>query len=253
VNSNIIFCIAQVKIISQLPFSYQIRRSQRAKKARIIVSPAKVEVVVPLRMAERHVYSFIYNNRIWVTKTLDKMAARQQQVENLAPVKFLNGVEIPYRGEKYKLSVSPYKLKRIKIIFRDEFNVLIPAALFATDYSPAVRTALFRWFKQQAKEKAECLVQHHAVRYQLVPRSIIIKTQKSRWGSCGIHNDINLNWLLILAPPDVFEYVVVHELCHIRHRNHSADFWALVGKHLPGFPQQRAWLKANGASLMAGL
>jgi predicted metal-dependent hydrolase len=210
-------------------------------------------VVVPLRMAESHVYSFIYNNRIWVTKTLDKMAARQQQVENLGPVNFVNGVEIPYQGEKYKLSVSPYKLKRIKIIFNGGFNVLIPAALFAANYSSPVRTAILSWLKQQAKERARCLAQQHAVRCQLVPRSIIIKTQKSRWGSCGIHNDINLNWLLILAPPDVFEYVVVHELCHIRYRNHSADFWDLVCQHLPGFQQQRAWLKANGASLMAGL
>ena len=204
-------------------------------------------------MAERHVHSFVYDNRSWVTNTLDKMATRLQQVESLAPVNYINGAEIPFQGKKYKLSVSPYKLKRIKIHFKDGFNAFVPMALLESNYSPAIREALLRWMKQQAKKEAEGLVQQHAGRCQLIPRSIIIKTQKSRWGSCGIRNDINLNWLLILAPPEVFEYVVVHELCHIRFRNHSADFWGLVGQHLPDFKQQRAWLKANGASLMMGL
>jgi len=57
----------------------------------------------------------------------------------------------------------------------------------------------------------------------------------------------------MLAPPEIFEYVVVHELCHLRHRNHSPDFWRLVGEHLPDYHHQRVWLRENGASLMMGL
>ena len=73
---------------------------------------------------------------------------------------------------------------------------------------------------------------------------------KSRWGSCGPRNDINLNWLLAFAPPAVLEYVVVHELCHIRHRDHSARFWALVAQHLPGWAHERQWLKRQGGELL---
>jgi predicted metal-dependent hydrolase len=80
-----------------------------------------------------------------------------------------------------------------------------------------------------------------------------IKTQKSRWGSCGPNNDINLNWLLMLAPAAALEYVVVHELCHIKHKNHSAAFWQLVAEHLPNYQQQRHWLKQHGARVMQGL
>ena len=87
----------------------------------------------------------------------------------------------------------------------------------------------------------------------LYPRFIKIKTQKSRWGSCGIHNDINLNWLLILAPPQVMEYVVIHELCHIKERNHSQKFWLLVKSHLADYQIQRNWLKKEGRRLMQGL
>ena len=87
----------------------------------------------------------------------------------------------------------------------------------------------------------------------VAPRSLKIKTQKSRWGSCGPNNDINMNWLLMLAPPEAMEYVVVHELCHIIHKNHSKDFWGLVAEHLPAYQQQRLWLKQQGVSLMKGL
>ncbi|MDD5272957.1 MAG: M48 family metallopeptidase, partial [Methylovulum sp.] len=94
------------------------------------------------------------------------------------------------------------------------------------------------------------LTHQHGAKRQLLPRSVIIKTQKSRWGSCGIHNDININWLLIMAPPEVLEYVVVHELCHIQVRNHSAQFWALVAEHLPDYQSPRQWLKQQGGDLM---
>nr|WP_305906692.1 M48 family metallopeptidase [Methylomarinum sp. Ch1-1]MDP4519390.1 M48 family metallopeptidase [Methylomarinum sp. Ch1-1] len=107
--------------------------------------------------------------------------------------------------------------------------------------------------KEQARKEVTLYVEKHGQRHRLYPRSIRIKTQKSRWGSCGIHDDINMNWLLIIAPPAVMEYVVVHELCHIRHRNHSQDFWQLVEDHLPDYRRHRNWLKQHGHSLMLGL
>jgi predicted metal-dependent hydrolase len=72
----------------------------------------------------------------------------------------------------------------------------------------------------------------------------------TRWGSCGPKGDININWLLALAPESVLEYVVVHEICHLRERNHSAAFWALVAQHLPHYAKERAWVKAHGGALM---
>lgn len=121
------------------------------------------------------------------------------------------------------------------------------------EHSAAIKDALIRWMKKQSKVQVEHWVKQHAERKQLFPQTIKIKTQKSRWGSCGIHNDININWLLIIAPPEILEYVVVHELCHIKIRNHSAHFWALVGEHLPDYQQRRQWLKKHGSSLMMGL
>ena len=77
-------------------------------------------------------------------------------------------------------------------------------------------------------------------------RELRVKEQKRLWGSCSSRGTVNLNWRLILAPEAVFEYVVVHELCHLRVRNHQCEFWRLVGAVLPGFEAQRRWLRANG-------
>ena len=80
-----------------------------------------------------------------------------------------------------------------------------------------------------------------------------IADQRSLWGSCTPRGLISLNWRLILAPTDVFRYVVVHELCHIRHANHSARFWQLLERQLPDYASWRAWLRVNGARLQAVL
>jgi predicted metal-dependent hydrolase len=103
-----------------------------------------------------------------------------------------------------------------------------------------------RWLRGQAT----LLAGRHAPRFGLAPRGIRVKRMKTRWGSCGPRGDININWLLALAPEPVLEYVVVHELCHIRERNHSPAFWSLVAQHLPGYAEERRWLKSHGGELM---
>ncbi len=145
-------------------------------------------------------------------------------------------------------------LKKVKIeLCEQQFKVYLADLAMPQDKNEAIRFALINWMKQQAAKRVKEYVAHHAKKYNLHPRYIRIKTQKSRWGSCGIHNDININWLLILAPAEVLEYVVVHELCHIKERNHSINFWDLVEKQLPEYNKQRLWLKRHGSSLMQGL
>ncbi len=79
--------------------------------------------------------------------------------------------------------------------------------------------------------------------------SISIRDQKTRWGSCSGRGNLSFNWRLILAPPEILDYVVVHELCHLTHMNHSKEFWELVGKVLPDYKDRRKWLKENGHTL----
>jgi len=209
-------------------------------------------VVAPTHVAERHIHQFVQAKQQWIEQALAKIEAKQGQ-QSLAPAVYRHGVDIPYQGATYKLTVRTSGVTAITIAFDQELIAYMPEALALKEHSAELKTALTQWMKQQAQQQVERLVKQHGAARQLFPQAVRIKTQKSRWGSCGIHNDININWLLIIAPPDVLEYVVVHELCHIKIRNHSAHFWALVAEHLPDYQSRRRWLKQHGSRLMQGL
>jgi predicted metal-dependent hydrolase len=237
-------------VFINLPFSYRIRRSHRVANARIVVKPGQVEIVAPLQIPEHKLHKFVQAKQEWVTQALKKMEVSSPQQSGFVPAEYKSGADMAYQGKVYPLTVLPTKLKRVKIEFIDGYKVHIPVAMNADEHNHQIKEALIRWMKKQTKQLVEQLVEVHAAKQQLFPRTISIKTQKSRWGSCGIHNDININWLLIMAPKEVLEYVVVHELCHIKVKNHSSQFWALVAEHMPDYQNRRNWLKKQGRSLM---
>ncbi|MEQ1559719.1 MAG: SprT family zinc-dependent metalloprotease [Methyloglobulus sp.] len=235
---------------TELPFAYHIRRSQRASRARIVVKPGQVEIVAPFQVPEHKLHQFVQAKQQWITQALNKMAAASPQQTDFVPAQYKTGAEMTYLGNHYPLMLKPSKLKRVKVEFADGYTIHVPDAMKPDDCQPAIREAMIRWMKKQTKQHVEQMVEIHASKQQLFPRAITIKTQKSRWGSCGIHNDININWLLIMAPKEVLEYVVVHELCHIKVKNHSSKFWSLVAEHMPDYQNRRNWLKKQGRSLM---
>ena len=237
------------------PLIYSLRRSQRAKAARIVVKPGRIEVVAPLKVSERRIKEFVESQQDWIRAAVLRVTEKAHAIPSFAPAHYTDGVTIPYQGKQVPLSIKPVNTKTIRIHRQSDlgFTVSLPNSLDHQLSSELIRLALIRWMKNQIRQQAGLLIDQHAGQFALFPRSLKIKAQKSRWGSCGPNNDINLNWLLILAPPEVLEYVVVHELCHIRHKNHSKDFWGLVLKHLPDYVEPRRWLKQHGASLMKGL
>lgn len=240
-----------------LTFNYQIRRSNRVKNARIVVKPDLIEVVAPAHLSESSLHTFVRNNQAWVINALQrvKLKIAASQPVSLAPARYADGVKVPFQDQQLALKISRSKAKtpRIQLVEQDSLLISMPISLDPALDSELIRKTLINWMRLQANSQAHQLIAQHAPRFGLHPRSVRIKTQKSRWGSCGPHNDINLNWLLMLAPANAFEYVVVHELCHIRHKNHSAAFWQLVAAHLPDYQSARHWLKQHGASVMQGL
>ncbi len=211
-------------------------------------------MVAPLRVSERIIHNFVKSQQDWVIAAKDKVEKNKQAIKKIAPEQYKDGVSIPFRGEQRIIQLHFQVIKQIKII--DEppiIKLYLPLALEQENIHETTRHALVNWMKKQAAVEVKKAIDIYAEKYNLFPRFVRIKTQKSRWGSCGIHNDINLNWLLILTPPKVMEYVVIHELCHIQERNHSANFWHLVEKHCPDYRQHRLWLKQNGHSVMQGL
>lgn len=243
-----------LKVDNETTLPYQIRRSARSQKTRIVVSANKIEVVAPPTVAEHNIKVFVESQKGWIQKSVQRVKKSCEKVKPLSPPEYQNGALIPYQGQLIPLVVCRKKIKTISIQLsaKQEFIAHIPDQLSELS-SAEIRTALANYMKQQARQEALALIEQHSRKHNLIPRSLKIKEQRSRWGSCGPNNDINLNWLLMLAPPIIMEYVIVHELCHVKHKNHSKEFWALVADHIPHFQRHRAWLKQHGASLMLGL
>lgn len=243
------------KIIKRtVSFDYHIRRSARARKTRIVVTNNKIEVVAPLQITEQALHDFVYEKRNWINVALGKIQRQYASLKKMGPENYRSGVEVPYQGIMHALTVQPAQSLPISIQFSDQngFTIHLPET-GQIGSSDKIRVALTDWMKNKAGVEGNRYVRIHADKHQLFPRSLRIKTQKSRWGSCGVNDDINLNWLLILAPPKVMEYVVVHELCHLQYRNHSRHFWLLVADHMPDYQCYRNWLSEHGQRLMLGL
>jgi len=206
-----------------------------------------------MRVSLQRLNAFVVSQQDWVLSTVDKLIKQKKEIKRLAPDAYVDGALIPFKGKDLPLKIKVVKSANVQVKLDGDVFTAFGAKNLLTESDVYVKQALIVWLKNKALEDARKMVLLHAKTFDLIPKSIRIKTQKSRWGSCGIHNDINLNWLLILAPEKVMEYVVVHEICHIKERNHSARFWRLVESHLPGYQQQRNWLKLHGRYLMQGL
>ncbi|MGI9501403.1 MAG: M48 family metallopeptidase [Geminicoccaceae bacterium] len=224
--------------------AYQVRSSPRAKRLRLTVRPEGVEVVVPPRAAAHEVSSFIDSHRGWIREKVEKYQALMATHAGAECLE--DGVSIPFRGEPTPLFVKVVDRVHPRVVEGDGFRLELPSGLLPEMREAAIERALTNHLKRQAKSDALMAIERFGPRNGLSPSALRIKDQKRLWGSCTHAGVVNLNWRLIMAPVEVFDYVVVHELCHLRHRHHQPPFWRAVGEVMPGFERHRHWLKING-------
>ncbi|NTI75989.1 metal-dependent hydrolase [Agrobacterium sp. 13-626] len=229
--------------IGERQFDYTLRRSPTAKKANITVTPQSFELLVPEIATEAQIQAVLHRRRAWILKTVQNMQERARAQTRV--YRFVSGAKIPYRGRMMKLTIEPFDGNLVEVSFRNGFLIRKPTELPPDSADVVIESALRLWLKRRVREDAKELVRKHGERNGLKARGIQIKDQKHMWGSCGQDRQIHLNWHLIFAPRPVFEYAVVHELCHLKHRNHEPEFWQLVGSILPDWQSRKDWLDKN--------
>ncbi|WP_062231815.1 M48 family metallopeptidase [Aureimonas sp. N4] len=229
--------------IGEQEIEYTLRRSPKAKKASLSVTPQSFELLVPENATEAQINAVLDRRRGWLIVSLQHMRERAQAQTRI--YRFVSGTKIPYRGRMTKLTVEPFEGSLVEVSFRNGFHIRKPSSLSPASSDAAIESALRLWLKKRVREDAYTFVRKHGERHGLKPTGIQIKDQKHMWGSCGQDRQINLNWHLIFAPKPVLEYAVVHELCHLKHRNHDPEFWELVGRVLPDWESRKAWLDKN--------
>lgn len=181
--------------------------------------------------------AFLHRQRNW-------LAARIGRAPEAS--RFTHGGVVPLRGVDHRIVGTG------KVRGRVELTELDGAAVLLVPGEPEHQARrLIDWFKAQALADLKIATAHHAGRLGVSVKTINMRSQASRWGSCSSSGAINYNWRLILAPPFVLDYVAAHEVSHLVEMNHSAAFWATVSRTLPEMDKGRAWLKAHGRQLMA--
>jgi len=152
------------------------------------------------------------------------------------------GGSLPLLGKAVPLTIVPGKQTTLTWV-NDARLELTEAGL------PHAAILIERWYRSRAKEHFTARTAELAAQFHLTPASIRITSARTRWGSCSAKNSISFTWRLVMAPPEVADYVILHELAHIEVKNHSPKFWAKVANMLPDYARQRQWLKEHGREL----
>ncbi len=235
--------IEKVLLIDDEEVPYRLERSARSSRMRIVAETiAGIRLLLPIRASERDGERFLESNAEWVYAEWKRIAkAREKQSHLFEP--FLEKNSIVYLGKKYQLVIDVGKRVLPPVVVEDDVIVVqcVKAEL--------AEKILERWYRQQAKAVISGSLEFYRAKMNLQYNELTIKDQKTRWGSCSSQGNLNFSWRLILAPKDVLDYVVVHELAHLVEMNHSSRFWHVVETHFADHKKQVKWLRENGVGL----
>lgn len=209
-----------------------IRRNPRARRMILrILDNGQVTVTVPRFVSSRQVARFVAEHQEWITLQQNKTKKAQEALS-------VEREELMLRGRTY-----PFRLEIGRTKTAVEFDGKSILVRAPSESHEIVRPALEKWYKSEAKKylpaRAELLGDVMGVDIQ----NVSIRSQRSRWGSCSSRRNLSLNWRLIMAPDWVSDYVVYHELAHLRQLNHSSKFWAIVAEYVPNYKEAEKWLK----------
>jgi predicted metal-dependent hydrolase len=193
-------------------------------------------------MALRQVVPFVEEKRPWIERTLRRI----REAEEEAAVRLVDGGSVPYLGSSLELRVrvEPGRMR--------DFVSLKGSVLHVAVGSPgaaAVRTALEAWYRRRARIEVAPRLDAACARAGTRYTRLSIRGQRTRWASCSSQGAMSFNWRLLLAPPEILDYVVEHEVAHLEVLDHSDRFWRLLGSRVPAYREHERWLRRNGPAL----
>jgi predicted metal-dependent hydrolase len=223
---------------------YRLKQSQRTRGIRLeIRSETGLTVVVPRKYSQQQVLDMLRQKAGWILKHLSTGKTVQMP---LFTQETGQGDRLFFMGRPIVIAVNPGKSASSSAVLHG--NKLLVSSGARNSAMPKI---LEKWYRQQAasvfKQKADSFMETMGFRYN----TIFIRGQKTRWGSCSPAGNLTLNWKLLIAPEDIIDYVVIHELAHLKHMNHSRQFWALVDHYCPNWKKHRRWLILHEDELKA--
>ena len=212
---------------------YRVRRSERARRVRVTVDPARgVEVVLPRRAPEREAAAAVAEFAPWIERRVRELARARAAVA-------ARGDAVPYLGDMLRLVAQPGRTR----VHRRGPELLVPDG-------QSLGTALERWYRREARAQIEPRLRRACSLAGTAYSRLTIRSQRTRWASCSRAGAMSFNWRLLLAPEPVLDYVVWHEVCHLEVMDHSPRFWALLGSRCPDCREHARWLRRHGTTLV---
>lgn len=192
----------------------------------------EVIVYAPLDISVRYIEDLLVKKQKWIIDNYNKI------MDNKTSNKIM------FLGKEFFLKIEKSNYEKIDI---EEEVITIKTQNTNSDN---VKLTLSNWFREQANSIIIKRAIELSNECSLYPSKILIRNQKTRWGSCNTKREIRLNWRLILSPKYVMDYIIIHELSHLKYMNHSSDFWKLVESYNKDYKKAENWLKENGIKIM---
>jgi predicted metal-dependent hydrolase len=217
-----------------------IRSKRRRKTISLhIKEDGRVVIYVPYHTPKGEIEGFIKEKESWVIKKISEKERSIKETEKA----FIPGEKFLYLGESYPLEIGDTRYRGLPL------KLSFGKFILDKDRLEEARDLFIHWYKREAKEKIEGRLHYFSNRLQLFPKGLKITSAKYRWGSCSRDSRLSFSWKIIMAPLSVIDYVLIHELVHIKEKNHSKRFWTYLETILPDYRKHRFWLKENGYRL----
>ncbi len=200
-----------------------------------VADDGRLVVRAPLRMPEFFIAQFVGQKMDWIDKTRRLLTSKKRISKQ-----YNEGEQFLYLGQEYPLVIDT--AARTRLSFENQF--IMPALT-----STQGRKLFESWYKVQAQKLFLERAHYFADKMNAQFKAVRLTNAKTRWGSCNVHGSLRLNWRLIMAPIEIIDYVVVHELAHTLQLNHSYEFWAIVERQIPDYKIKRKWLREKGHQL----
>lgn len=225
---------------------YEVRRSKRRRKTvQITMDGGGVQVAAPMTTPADELRAIVRRRAPWI------LSHASGEMLETAPKRFVSGETLPYLGRNVRMIVDTGEVHLPEVRFDHwRFRVAVPEGLEGEERQQRIRRAIVGWYRDRAAERLPTLVGRWWPRLGQGERSrVLIRDQRQRWGSCAPDGTLRFNWRAMMLPPALIEYIVVHELAHLTHRNHSTDFWSLMAEVMPDAQQRRQRLREAGRTL----
>ncbi len=225
---------------------YEVRRSRRRRKTvQITVDGGGVRVAAPMTTPDGELRAFVLKRASWI------IGHASRAMPEAATRRFVSGETLPYLGRNVRMIVESGDTRQLEVRFDHwRFRVSVPQDFDRGERYDRIRHALVQWYRAQAADRLTAGVHGWWPRLGRGERSrILVRDQRQRWGSCAVDGTLRFNWRVMMLQPTLIEYIVVHELAHLTHPNHSKDFWRLVASALPDVDHRRRRLREAGKTL----